>query len=88
MCLRNSKGSIRKENLFYKQMFGNGCFTVVEVLLWINDKVLLEDVKSGIKYVLTGDEFLQFHETLYYKCDLPNYTSSELARMKKWHEAK
>ena len=69
--------------IYYKQMFGkikNG-FTVVEILRWVNDSVLLKDVRSGIKYVLTSDEFLQFHEPLNYDCDVDDYNGPDLGRL-------
>jgi hypothetical protein len=70
-------------HIYYKQMFGKfkDCFTVVEVLLWIDDKVLLEEVKSGLRYVLSGDEFLQFHETLSYECEASDYNGANLGRI-------
>jgi len=82
MCLQNNEKSIKRENLFYKQMFSKytDCFTVVEVLMWINNKVLIEDVKSGLRYVLTDDEFLQFHETLSYGHDTPDRSDYNLLR--------
>jgi len=72
-----------KEHIYYKQMFDpdKENFSVVEVLLWINDNVLIEDVKTGLKYVLTGDEFLQFHKMLTYECDVNEYIGSDLGRL-------
>ena len=56
-------------------------FTVVELLLWIGDKVLLEEVKSGLRYVLTGDEFLEFHESLEYECNEPVEISPKMKEL-------
>lgn len=71
------------EGIFYKQMFckNKDCFTIVEVLAWIGDNVLLEEVHSGLRYVLTSDEFLQFHETLAYECDTSDYNGANLGRV-------
>jgi hypothetical protein len=59
------------------------CFTIVEVLAWIKDNVLLEDVRTGLRYVLTSDEFLQFHRVLKYECDVSEYEGANLS----WLEA-
>lgn len=68
------------EGVFYKQMMSkcNGCFNIVEVIAWIGEEVLLEEVKTGLRYVLTGDEFLQFHEMLDFDCDLDKYEGVNL----------
>lgn len=68
------------EGVFYKQMMSkcNGCFNIVEVIAWIGEEVLLEEVKTGLRYVLTGDEFLQFHEMLDFDCDLDKYEGINL----------
>jgi len=69
--------------VYYKQSFNKNrnYFTVVEVLAWVKDDVLLEDVKTGLRYVLTSDEFLQHHEPLCYKGDKNVYDGIDLNRL-------
>jgi hypothetical protein len=72
-----------KEHLYYKQMFSKfkDSFTVVELLLWIGENILLEEVKSGLRYVLTEDEFLQFHESLEYETNSPAEISPRMKEL-------
>lgn len=63
------------KDVFYKQKFSKfkNSFTIIEVIAWIGEEVLLEDVKTGLRYVLTSEEFLQFHESLKFECDISEY---------------
>jgi len=53
--------------MFYKQRLNDNSFRVVETLKWTNKQVMLEDVKSGLVYVITWDSFFPFHEELIYE---------------------
>ena len=69
------------EGIYYKQMFSkrNGCFSIVEVLSWFGDEVLLEDLKTGLRYVIDSDNFLKHHRMLTYECDISKYSGTDLS---------
>ncbi|RLA00504.1 MAG: hypothetical protein DRQ47_09410 [Gammaproteobacteria bacterium] len=66
--------------MFYKQKLNNGSFRVVETLKWTNKQVMLEDVKSGLVYVITWDSFFPYHEELTYECYTSKYCGADLSR--------
>jgi len=66
--------------MFYKQKLNGDSFRVVETLKWNNTQVMLEDVKSGLVYVITWDAFFPYHEELTYECDVSDYCGADLSR--------
>jgi len=66
--------------MFYKQKLNGDSFRIVETLKWSNKEVMLEDVKSGLVYVITWDSFFPYHEELSYNCDTSKYSGADLYR--------
>lgn len=68
--------------MLYKQKTGPESFRIVIMLKWTDEEVMLQDIKTGLVYVMLWENFFDRHEELTYDCDLNTYSGIDLDKIK------
>ena len=70
-----------KSEEFYVQKFGNK--RIIKIIGWSDDRALLYDLKSDLKYTMQWNIFFMHHEKLEpAEIDTSKYEGSDLGRIK------
>jgi hypothetical protein len=67
--------------MLYAQKFGDNITSVVIIMKWTDEEVMLKDLKTEMLFVIEWENFHGNYEEMTYECDISNYKGPDIARL-------